>query len=63
MRRVHEINRITPGILLSVIEEFDAGNNTYVDEGDIRSSVIGGSAIDFSDRILNVKQKKSSNDP
>lgn len=57
MRKAHEINRITPGILLSVIEEFDAGKNTYVDEGDVRSSVIGGSAINFSDRILSVKQK------
>lgn len=57
MRKVHELNRITPGILLSVIEEFDSGKNTYVDEGDVRSSVIGGSTIDFSDRILNVKQK------
>ena len=57
MRKVHEINHITPGILLSVIEEFDSGKNTYVDEGDVRSSVIGGSAIDFSDRVLNVKQK------
>lgn len=57
MRKVHELNRITPGILLSVIEEFDSGKNTYVDDGDVRSSVIGGSTIDFSDRILNVKQK------
>lgn len=57
MKKVHEINHVTPGILLSVIEEFDAGKNTYVDEGDVRSSAIGGSAIDFSDRILNVEQK------
>ena len=57
MRKVHDINHITPGLLLSVIEEFDAGKNTYVDEGDVRASVIGGSAIDYSDRILNVKQK------
>lgn len=57
MRKVHDIDHVTPGILLSVIEEFDAGKNTYVDEGDVRASVIGGSAIDYSDRILNVKQK------
>ena len=57
MRKSYENNHITPGILLSVIEEFDAGKNTYVDEGDVRSSVIGGSTVDFSDRILNVKQK------
>lgn len=57
MRKAYENNRITPGIMLSVIEEFDAGKNTYVDEGDVRSSVIGGSTVDFSDRILNVKQK------
>ncbi|HYG00172.1 MAG TPA: exosome complex RNA-binding protein Csl4 [Candidatus Saccharimonadales bacterium] len=57
MKKAYENNHITPGILLSVIEEFDAGKNTYVDEGDVRSSVIGGSTVDFSDRILNVKQK------
>jgi exosome complex component CSL4 len=57
LRKSYENNHITPGILLSVIEEFDAGKNTYVDEGDVRSSVIGGSTVDFSDRILNVKQK------
>jgi len=57
LKKAYENNHITPGILLSVIEEFDAGKNTYVDEGDVRSSVIGGSTVDFSDRILNVKQK------
>jgi exosome complex component CSL4 len=57
LRKSYENSHITPGMMLSVIEEFDAGKNTYVDEGDVRSSVIGGSTIDFSDRTLNVKQK------
>lgn len=57
MKKTRENNRIIPGILLSVIEEYDAGKNTYVDNGDIRSSAIGGSSISLPDRILNVKQK------
>lgn len=57
VKKTRETNRIIPGVLLSVIEEYDAGKNTYVDEGDIRSSVIGGSSINLPDRILNVIQK------
>lgn len=59
VKKTRETNRIIPGVLLSVIEEYDAGKNTYVDEGDIRSSVIGGSSINLPDRILNVIQKNS----
>ena len=57
LKKTREINQIIPGELLSVIEEYDAGKNTYVEDGDIRSSAIGGSSIDLPDRILNVKQK------
>lgn len=57
MKKTRETNKIIPGELLSVIEEYDAGKNTYVDDGDIRSSAIGGSSINLQDRILNVKQK------
>lgn len=57
VKKTRENNRFIPGVLLSVIEEYDAGKNAYVDEGDIRSSVIGESSINLSDRILNVIQK------
>lgn len=57
MKKIRETNLIIPGALLSVIEEYYAGKNTYLDDGDIRSSVIGGSSINLPDRILNVKQK------
>lgn len=57
LKKTRETNQIIPGDLLSVIEEYDAGKNTYVDDGDIRSSAIGGSSISLPDRILNVTQK------
>lgn len=57
MNKIHGIDNIFPGKLLSVIEEFEAGKNTYVNDGEIRSSAIGKSVINMSDRMLNVNQK------
>lgn len=57
MNKTHEIDHIIPGKSLAIIEEFDAGKNTYLDEGEVRSSVIGKSSANMVDRILSVKQK------
>lgn len=57
MNKTHEIDYIIPGKPLAIIEEFDAGKNTYLDEGEVRSSVIGKSSANMVDRILSVKQK------
>lgn len=57
MKKTHEVNCILPGRYLSVIEEFDAGKNTYEIDGEIRSSVIGRSIANMDDRIITVLQK------
>ena len=57
MNKTHEIDYIIPGKPLAIIEEFDGGKNTYLDEGEVRSSVIGKSSVNMVDRILSVKQK------
>lgn len=44
---------------MSVIEEFEPGKNTYVIDGNVRSSVIGKPIINMADRVLNVEQKNS----
>ena len=59
MNKIREINRVIPGTSLSVIEEFEPGKNTFVIDGDVRSSVIGKPVVNMVDRILNVAQKNS----
>ncbi|MDQ6722809.1 MAG: exosome complex RNA-binding protein Csl4 [Thermoproteota archaeon] len=59
MNKIREINRVIPGTSLSVIEEFEPGKNTFVIDGDVRSSVIGKPVVNMVDRILNVVQKNS----
>ena len=51
--------RVIPGNSLSVIEEFDPGKNTFVIDGEVRSSVIGKPIVNMVDRILNVTQKNT----
>ncbi|MBA3751102.1 MAG: hypothetical protein H0X03_09485, partial [Nitrosopumilus sp.] len=41
MSKIREINCVLPGNSLSVIEEFESGKNTFVLDGEVRSSVIG----------------------
>jgi exosome complex component CSL4 len=61
--KIREINRIIPGITMSVIEEFEPGKNTFVVDGEVRSSVIGKPVINMADRVLNVEQKNSPSIP
>src|SRR6185312_10776869 len=48
---------------MSVIEEFEPGKNTFVVDGEVRSSVIGKPVINMADRVLNVEQKNSPSIP
>lgn len=57
LSKLREIEHIIPGKYLSVIEEFESGKNTFVSDGDVRSTVIGTPVINMPDRILSVKQK------
>ncbi len=63
MNKIREINRIIPGITMSVIEEFEPGKNTFVVDGEVKSSVIGKPVINMADRVLNVEQKNSPSIP
>jgi exosome complex component CSL4 len=57
VEKFQKINHIIPGNPLSIIEEFLPGKNTFVVDGEIRSSVIGEANIDMVDRVLSIKQK------
>jgi exosome complex component CSL4 len=59
VNKIREIKRVIPGIRLSVIEEFDPGKNTFVTDGEVRSSAIGKPIINMVDRVLNVAQKNT----
>ena len=59
MNKIREINSVIPGTSLSVIEEFESGKNTFVVDGEVRSSVIGKPIVNMVDRILTVTQKNS----
>jgi exosome complex component CSL4 len=59
MDKIRDIKRVIPGVRLSVIEEFDPGKNTFVNDGEVRSSAIGKPVINMVDRILNVAQKNT----
>ena len=59
MNKIREIKRVIPGVRLSVIEEFDPGKNTFVNDGEVRSSAIGKPVINMVDRVLNVAQKNT----
>ena len=63
MNKIREINRIIPGMTMSVIEEFEPGKNTFVVDGEVKSSVIGKPVINMADRVLNVEQKNSPSIP
>ncbi|HZH38682.1 MAG TPA: exosome complex RNA-binding protein Csl4 [Bacillales bacterium] len=57
MNKIKEIDRVLPGKPLSVIEEFESGKNTFVFDGEVRSSVIGKPVVNMVNRILNVTQR------
>ncbi|MGN6709488.1 MAG: hypothetical protein ACTHKF_09090, partial [Candidatus Nitrosocosmicus sp.] len=56
---MNKIKSVIPGVPLSVIEEFDPGRNTFVLDGEVRSSVIGKPIVNMTNRILNVAQKNT----
>ncbi|MEM2883564.1 MAG: exosome complex RNA-binding protein Csl4 [Nitrososphaerales archaeon] len=50
---------IIPGDKLAVIEEFEAGEGTYVDDGVIRANTLGVVHKNFAERRIEVKRKKT----
>ena len=57
-------NSVLPGDKVAVIEEYGSGNNTYDDgDGVIRSTVAGEYDIDKKERMVNVKNLKSTSVP
>ena len=56
-------NSVLPGDKVAIIEEYGTGNNTYDDGEIIRSVVAGEYDIDKKERIVNVKNLKSTSVP
>ncbi|MFQ5941376.1 MAG: exosome complex RNA-binding protein Csl4 [Nitrososphaerales archaeon] len=52
-----------PGEKIALIEEFDAGNGTYEDNGVIRASGIGTVLFDYKKRIVQVEKKNKAQLP
>lgn len=50
---------IIPGDDLGVIEEFEGGTNTYVSDGNVRSSAVGFRIYDIRKRIVKIQQSNS----
>jgi exosome complex component CSL4 len=45
---------VFPGEYIAEIEEFQAGNNTFILDGTIRSSVLGKKEYDFKRRAIKI---------
>jgi len=56
-------NSVLPGDKVAIIEEYGSGKNTYDDGEIIRSVVAGEYDIDKKERIVNVKNLKSTSVP
>jgi len=56
-------NMSIPGDKLAVIEEFEAGEGTYVDDGVIRASTVGVVHRDVVNRKIMVKRGKENRPP
>jgi exosome complex component CSL4 len=50
---------ILPGDQVASIEEFEAGKNTYIHNGSVRSTALGAKIYDFKRRIVKIDQKNS----
>src|ERR671933_1312343 len=50
---------ILPGEQVASIEEFEAGKNTYIHNGSVRSTALGVKVYDFKRRIVKIDQKNS----
>lgn len=50
---------IVPGEYVALIEEFEGGKNTYVLDGNIRSTTVGLPMYDLKRHIVKIKQKNS----
>jgi len=50
---------ILPGEQVASIEEFEAGKNTYIHNGSVRSTALGVKIYDFKRRIVKIDQKNS----
>src|SRR2546421_9016588 len=59
MKRERTASPILPGEQIASIEEFEGGKNTYINNGSVRSSVVGTKIYDFKRRIVKIEQKNS----
>jgi len=59
MNKETKTSTVFPGEQVAEIEEFEAGKNTFVSGGAIRSSVMGNKQYDLKRRIVRIDQKKS----
>lgn len=54
---------VFPGEYIAEIEEFQAGNNTFILDGTIRSSVLGKKDYDFKRRMIKIEPINSQEVP
>ncbi len=55
--------KVEPGDVVGVIEEYQPGPGTYVDDGVIRASVMGVVVVNESSRVVEVRPHKSLRTP
>lgn len=48
-----------PGDEIALIEEFESGKNTYVDDGSVRASTVGRNVYDLKRRIVRIEQRNT----
>ena len=56
-------NFVLPGDKIAITEEYEAGNNACHDGHIVRSTVIGENQIDKKERLVHVKNHKSTSVP
>ncbi|MFQ6135002.1 MAG: exosome complex RNA-binding protein Csl4 [Nitrososphaerales archaeon] len=54
-----KVKTATPGEKVSVIEEFDSGEGTYLRDGEVRSLRVGEAVPNLTERIISIKPVKS----
>ncbi len=51
-------NTVLPGDKIALIEECEAGKNSYDDDGLIRSMIVGKSEMNIKERLIDVENQK-----
>ena len=50
---------VLPGDKIALVEEYEAGENSYDDDGLIRSTIVGKSQMNKKERLVDVENQKA----